>query len=181
MHPTITPEYLKAQGLSPTIPERFWSYVDKNGPVPKHMPHLGNCWIWTGKIGPSGYGLLTRNTLGTLFIRSHRVAWMIQSGPIPSGLCVLHHCDCRRCCRFDHLFIGTRKDNAHDMINKGRSKLCTSMPREKNGRCVLTENQVSAIRSRYSAGNIKQSDLGREFGIAQTTVSAIIRKLIWPD
>jgi hypothetical protein len=27
--------------------ERFWSKVDRNGPVPEHRPELGPCWVWT--------------------------------------------------------------------------------------------------------------------------------------
>jgi|SRR5580658_5854190 hypothetical protein len=28
-----------------SVEERFWSKVDKNGPVPSHRPELGQCWI----------------------------------------------------------------------------------------------------------------------------------------
>jgi hypothetical protein len=39
-----------------TIEDRFWSYVDKNGPVSEHRPDLGPCWIWTGSK-TLGYGV----------------------------------------------------------------------------------------------------------------------------
>ena len=29
--------------------ERFWSKVDKNGPIPSHRPELGPCWIWIAR------------------------------------------------------------------------------------------------------------------------------------
>jgi hypothetical protein len=38
------------------IARRFWSKVDKNGPVPPHRPELGQCWVWTGSVQPRGYG-----------------------------------------------------------------------------------------------------------------------------
>lgn len=52
---------------------------------------------------------------------AHRVAKMIEiGGPIPDGLCVLHHCDNPACCNPAHLWLGTQKENVHDMIAKGR-------------------------------------------------------------
>lgn len=51
---------------------------------------------------------------------AHRLAWTEANGPIPDGLCVLHSCDNPRCCNVDHLFLGTQKDNAADMVAKGR-------------------------------------------------------------
>jgi hypothetical protein len=51
---------------------------------------------------------------------AHRVAWTLTYGPIPKNLCVLHHCDNKPCCNPAHLFLGTKVDNARDMIVKGR-------------------------------------------------------------
>ena len=36
--------------------QRFWSYVDKDGPVAKNHPELGPCWLWTGGLKNGGYG-----------------------------------------------------------------------------------------------------------------------------
>ncbi len=30
------------------LADRFWAKVNKDGPIPAHMPHLGPCWLWTG-------------------------------------------------------------------------------------------------------------------------------------
>ena len=45
----------------------------------------------------------------------------------------------------------------------------------------LTEDQVREIRTRYAESGISQYELGREFGVAQTTVSAIVRFVNWKD
>ena len=45
----------------------------------------------------------------------------------------------------------------------------------------LTEEDVRVIRRRYAAGEISQSQLAREFEVAQTLVSAIVRRRIWDD
>jgi hypothetical protein len=51
---------------------------------------------------------------------AHREAYRLTYGEIPAGLLICHHCDNRACVRPDHLFLGTYKDNAQDMVRKGR-------------------------------------------------------------
>ena len=74
------------------------------------------CWNWTGSTR-NGYGQIGRNFTK---LYTHRLVWQLAYGDIPEGKCVLHHCDNKCCVRPSHLFIGTRKDNTHDMIKKGR-------------------------------------------------------------
>lgn len=100
------------------IAKRFWSRVDKDGPVPAHRPDLGPCWVFTGSDkGPWGHGRMHARKERTL---AHRLSWEMANGPIPDGLQVLHHCDNGACVRPDHLFLGTQADNMRDMDAKGR-------------------------------------------------------------
>lgn len=93
---------------------RFWEKVEKTD----------GCWNWTAcvlkgyKGFTGGYGLFG---IGGKSFLVHRLSWEINNGRIPDGLCVLHTCDNRKCVNPEHLFLGTRGDNARDMVLKGRN------------------------------------------------------------
>lgn len=109
--------WLKPDGTKPTIEDRFWDKVDKNGPIPKHRPELGPCWLWMGSKQPSGYGIMKINSKK---VRVHRLAWQLTHGSIPDGLWVLHHCDNPLCVNHNHLFLGDHLDNIKDKVAKNR-------------------------------------------------------------
>lgn len=104
-----------------SVDERFWSKVDRNGPVPSHVPHLGPCWIWIGARNSKGYGSFYLNGVVQL---AARVAWQLTHGR-ESTQWVLHACDggALGCVRPEHLFEGTAQDNVDDMMSKGRHRV----------------------------------------------------------
>ena len=96
---------------------RFWAKVDKDGPVPEHLPELGHCWVWTACKDGAGYGRFRWRGLN----RAHRASWVIHNG----SLCadrphVLHYCDNPSCVNPAHLWVGTNDDNVADRQRKGR-------------------------------------------------------------
>lgn len=91
-----------------TTPQRFWSKVDKNGPVPAYAPHLGPCWLWIARLYRNGYG---RFTIGGRPLLAHRWLYEQENGPIPTNLECDHLCRVRSCVRLSHIELVTRREN----------------------------------------------------------------------
>lgn len=175
----ITPQYLASQGLSHTFPERFWTKVDQNGPVPPHRPELDQCWVWIARLTDSGYGRLRMcNTNRNKDIRAHVASWILTVGPITDGLCVLHHCDNPRCVRPSHLWLGTRGDNIRDCIAKNRHPTVGKRG-ESHLLAVLTEEKVLQIRDRYKPIRGIVTQLAKEYGVSIALISMIVHNKIW--
>jgi hypothetical protein len=160
-----------------TVEERFWSKVDKNGPVVK--PALGPCWIWKAAKNSSGYGEFTFNGKQQSV---HRIVWQLTHGSIPEGLCILHHCDNPPCVRPDHLFRGTIADNNHDAMAKGRNNcLPPHFSGENHYRARLTTNQVKEIREKRKAMGISFRKLAIQYNVGVTTIRHIIHGETWKE
>ena len=152
--------------------ERFWRQVDKDGPV---CERLGTrCWVWKSGISKkTGYGKFGlpdgRRTIG-----AHRFAWMLSNGEPPLGMCVLHKCDNRPCCNPEHLFLGSKKDNAQDCVAKGR---WPNLRGERNNMAKLKETDVRVILSLKSVASIRE--VARKFGVSDRLVGMIWSKQRW--
>jgi len=145
---------------------RFWSKVNKDGPVPERYPELGPCWIWTASLC-CGYGQIRyKNT----YLRSSRVSYELRYGSFDESLFVCHHCDNRICLNPSHLFLGTQTDNMRDCIQKGRFKFG-----EDHIHCKLTNVDILEIRRIYAVGNITQRELSLIYKVSQGYVNMIIK------
>lgn len=139
----------------------------------KFIINNNGCWEWTGLLSNLGYGKIGFKGKTKLV---SRLVYEIFVGDIPKGLLVCHTCDNRKCINPDHLFLGTPKENMHDMIDKGRDKKCKgiSHPTSK-----LTEKDVLEIRSKYVPRKNSYPKLAKEFGVADTTIEKIIKRKAW--
>lgn len=172
------------------LEQRFWPKVDKNGPVPAHMPHLGQCWLWKASKTPLGYGWIGMGGHRGKIERAHRVSYMLHFGTIPKGMEICHACDNPSCVNPSHLFLGSHDDNMADMATKGRwtprslpkgelhhLRKCPELAArgEACGGAKLTEEQVRMIRSSCRS----QRDLARELNVDRRTIAFVRQGKTW--
>ena len=123
------------------------------------------CWEWQrGTLKCGGYGQFRWE--GKMR-RAHVESYKEFKGPV-GDLCVLHKCDNPLCCNPDHLFLGTRIDNARDRDKK----------RRLTPRRMFTPEQVQEFRRRRWEDGEKCADLAREAGVDPSTMSRVTSKTI---
>lgn len=102
------------------------------------------CWNWSAARDKNGYGKMSSGSEYSKY--AHRVSYDVFVGTIPKGINVCHKCDNPSCVNPEHLFLGTQKDNIHDMHSKGRGiKSCEWTWGEKHKNSKLTEQDVIMI------------------------------------
>ena len=171
--PTGTPE------SSLSVEERFWPKVNKNGPTIRE--ELGQCWVWTARMHPSGYGSFKFDKKR---MNAHRVSWSLTFSH-PKDRDVLHRCDNRACVRPEHLFLGTQQDNVADMMAKGRHRkpapgrhrYVTHLGKE-HGMAKLEDNDVREIRLTASVGATNRGQ-ARLYGVSGRTIKRIVQLENW--
>jgi hypothetical protein len=90
--------------------DRFWSKVDKSGPIPAHAPELGRCWQWLAAT-QYGYGIFSFSPESRVHktVKAHRWIYEREVGPVPHTLD--HLCRNRGCVRPSHLEPVTMAEN----------------------------------------------------------------------
>lgn len=150
----------------------FWPKVDRDGPIPAHQPHLGQCWTWTAATHEFGYGIF-QNVLAHRFIYQQ-----IHGRALPPDMCVCHHCDNPACVRPSHLFEGTRGQNAADRHAKGRNGNPIRHKGSRHHKAKLTERDVVEIRRRFTAGESRNA-LAAAFKVCHSSICQILDRTTW--
>ena len=152
-----------------------WKAVE--GPLPTE------CWVCISHGCKSNtYPEVKRN--GHRFF--HHYMYATYVGPIPNELFVLHKCDNIKCGRPEHLYIGTKKDNMVDAVERGRLKRYKDKQWHeiydgkfpKGESCPwskLTELQVKEIK----LSNKSYRSITREYNVAFNTIWGIKNNRTW--
>lgn len=137
------------------------------------------CWEWSGARSTAGYGQLrTGGRLGY----AHRFSYQHFVGPIPPKMQVCHKCDNPPCVNPNHLFVGTAKDNAADMVRKGRGAN-GDRTRSRDVLAKLNPANVVDIRRDYVAHSrhANTKTLARKYGVTQAAIWYVIAGRTWTD
>lgn len=162
----------RGHGYRPkTVTELLINLVEKR----RRLDLETGCWIDTGtQLSRKGY---TKIYYSRGWIPTTRFIWeLTHAVPVPPGMLVCHRCDNPPCFNPEHLFLGTNKDNMHDMISKGRSR--HPKGEETNNR-KLNNSQVLEIRQEYASGGFSMRRIAQRYGISKTHVRQIVRKIKW--
>jgi hypothetical protein len=114
----------------PSLEERFWRKVDKNGPTVK--PELGPCWQWSGRVA-GGYGRFKLSKADEPFrsISAPRFSYELLVGPMPEGLEPDHLCRNRACVKS----VSDEHGPAHlEPVTRRENTLRGESPSAKNAR-----------------------------------------------
>ena len=145
--------------------KRYWAKVHVKGP--------DECWPWTGSTNGKGYGCFKWDDVQS---NAHRFAWILQNGPIPLGLHVLHDCDNPACQNPRHLFLGTNLDNIADKMAKGRHRGARG---EHSATAKLTAAEVHGIRYEWANLKTPQKVLAKRYGVHEGHISMIVTGRTW--
>lgn len=130
------------------------------------------CIEW-GKSANTGYGECQYN--GKV-VRTHRISYELNYGPIPTGLLVCHHCDNKLCINPKHLFVGTQKDNMADMVKKNRQNHARG---EAVRSSTLTTDQVLSIRKNYSGKYGEARLLMKKYDVSRSSIYSVTSGRTW--
>lgn len=128
----------------------------------------GECLVWIGSLH-RGYGRIQYR--GRRW-KVHRLTWVVERGPIPEGLGVLHTCDNRRCRNLKHLFLGDALANNRDRDCKGRGSAGRG---EGHGHAVLTWAAVAEIRESTQPARV----FADKYGVKIETIRRVRRRETW--
>jgi len=145
---------------------RFWSKVD--------VGSRKRCWPWKGSLDTHGYGSFT---IGKRKVIASRFAWQFVNQKRLCDLLACHHCDNRKCCNPNHIYPGTRFDNARDAAERGGLRN-VNLKGSSNPRAKLTEDDVDEIRHLLSVG-VSQVDIASSFNVSTSLISDICTGKKW--
>lgn len=81
------------------------------------VTYSDNCWEWSGYRQYQGYGIFNWKYKT---MPAHRWSFQFFVEPLIDGKLICHHCDNPCCVNPFHLYQGTEKTNAYDVLDRKR-------------------------------------------------------------
>lgn len=150
----------RARAINPEVYDRLMASAD--------VRSFTECWNFQHSKTRDGYGQIRVN--GPKH-RAHRVMFSLFYPGVAAPV-VRHSCNNPSCVNPAHLRPGTQKDNAQDRVASGRGG---DLRGGNNGRAVLTEADVQAIRASDESGPA----LALRYGVTRQTIYAIRTRRLW--
>lgn len=129
--------------------------------------HVGTpCHEWTGNTKKSGYGRIV--VLGREFMTHVLAAAIAQKAHVHEGEIVRHKCGNLKCCREDHLQIGTSAENAQDTLAHGRCSFAK-----------LDNEKVLQIKQLLQENDVDMHQIAKQFNVIYETIKGIAQGRRW--
>lgn len=151
---------------------RFFSKVERAGPLHPYNENLGKCWIWRASKHKNGYGQfsLISHQGKNVRVLAHRFSAYVAGMDIFSGGVVCHSCDRKDCVNPGHLSIGTTSSNAVDAVLRGQIRSGVATYNAK-----LTKEDVLKIREDKRLKKI----IAEEYGVSRSHICHLQSGRFW--
>lgn len=168
----MIPDYKARKRAEPTMPlvDRLYSKIVIN--------ERSGCWEWQGSKR-RGYGRLivgSRKDGSRKSESAHRLSYVLSKGEIPDGKEVCHKRDNPCCINPDHLFLGTKKENAEDRERKGRNIIFAG---EEQPMAKLTKKTVKDARWEHAFKGTSFQKLADKYGVSKSTIQNAVNRKTW--
>lgn len=125
------------------------------------------CKVWTGPTDRDGYGIAY---IDGKYVSTHRLAYTLALGSIPSGAMVRHTCDNPPCIDPDHLLVGTAQDNSNDCVERDRQSKGSQVASS-----ILKEADIPIIRG----SKLTKRQLAEQYGVSIDTIKQVRSRKTW--
>lgn len=127
------------------------------------------CLEYTGAISSTGYGVF--HMYGKS-VNSHKASYILNKGDT-SDMLVLHTCDNKKCINPNHLYLGTRLQNANDAVERGQMPIG-----DRHGRRTHPESFLEPANKKISdniaimilESNVSARDFAKKYNVHISTI-----------